>query len=238
MRKTVVSRLQHFDRAARSWPVVSHLAFCRCLVAGVLGLLVGCGMNPVADRVRQLKDSDERIRRQAASDLLAMKDQAKPAVGALCEALRDQDREVRRLACRALGQLAPESLDGLDALRETLGDDELPVRIAAAFAIQELAPTEESHTAVLIEAMKMGEGGVIVAVGGYGPEAAWAVPTLMALLQDQRPGIRRITADALRQIGSAAGAAEGALRQAAQSDEDDRVRDAAQEALAAISRSR
>jgi HEAT repeat protein len=122
----------------------------------------------------------------------------------------------------------------LDALSQTLEDDEQPVRIAAAFAIQELAPTEESHTAVLIEAMKMGEGGVIVAVGEYGPSAAWAVPTLVSLLQDRRPGIRRITADALRQIGSAAAAAKDALRQAAQSDEDDRVRDAAQEALRAI----
>ncbi len=83
--------------------------------------------------------------------------------------------------------------------------------------------------------MKMGEGGTIVAVGQYGENAVWAVPTLVSLLEDRRAGIRRIAADALRQIGPAAGAAEEALRRAAKHDVDDRVRDAAKEALAAVS---
>lgn len=200
----------------------------------ILCLLAGCGRNPVGELARQLQDSDVNVRRHAAAILVAMGQDAKPAISALSGALDDEDREVRRLASRALGHLGPEAKSCLTLLGRSLDDKELSVRLAAALAIQELDPSEKIHTKVLIEGMKMGEGGIIIVVGRYGEKAAWAVPTLVSLLEDRRAGIRRIAADALRDIGPAASAAEDALRKAAKDDVDDRVRDAAQEALAAV----
>lgn len=196
----------------------------------------GCGNNPVSGFAQQLHDQDVEVRRQAAASLVKMGRDATPAIEALGGALADKDREVRRLAIRALGQLGPESTSSLPMLSQSLQDKELSVRLAAAMAIQELDPAEKKHTAILIDAMKKGEGGTIVAVGKFGDRAAWAVPTLRSLLQDHRAGIRRIAADALHDIGPAAAAAEDALRRAAKDDTDDRVRSAAQEALAAVSK--
>jgi HEAT repeat protein len=213
---------------APAWP-----AWQRSII-GLICLLTGCGRNPVDELSQQLSDRDVQVRRHAAATLVEIGTTAKPAIAALSGALVDQDREVRRLASRALGQLGPEAKSSLTALCQSLHDDEMSVRIAAAFAIQELEPEEQTHTTVLIEAMKTGEGGTIVAVGKYGDKAVWAVPTLVSLLKDRRAGIRRIAADALGQIGPAAGAAEDALRQAIKKDADDRVRDAAQEALASV----
>jgi HEAT repeat protein len=195
--------------------------------------LIGCG-NPVDGLVRQLQDSDVDVRRKAATTLLQMRGEAKPAIPALTSALQDDDREVRRLASRALGQLSPEAASSVSALQRLLNDPEPSVRIAAAFAIQELDPAETSHRKVLIDAMKMGEGGTIVAVGKHGANAKWAVPTLVSLLEDRRPGIRRLAADALGRIGPAAADAQDALRQASSKDADDRVRDAARVALSSI----
>jgi HEAT repeat protein len=196
----------------------------------------GCSRNAVLGLMHQLQDQNVEVRRRAAASLLNMGRDATPAIEALGGAVADKDREVRRLAIRALGQLGPESTSSLPLLNQSLTDQELSVRLAAAMAIQELDPAEKKHTAILIDAMKKGEGGTIVAVGKFGDRAAWAVPTLRSLLQDHRAGIRRIAADALRDIGPAAAAAEDALRRAAKDDTDDRVRSAAQEALAAVSK--
>ena len=87
------------------------------------------------------------------------------------------------------------------------------------------------YVEVLRDAMRLGDGGVIVAVGRLGERAEWAVPTLVLLLADKRPGIRRISAEALQQIGIASEEAEAGLRRAAEHDADDRVRHAAQTAL-------
>ncbi len=118
-------------------------------------------------------------------------------------------------------------------MTEILDDSEWSVRLAAAFALLKIDPQSDAPHAVLIEAMRQGEGGTIVAIGKLGDRATWAVPTLTGLLKDQRPGTRRLAAEALTRIGPAARDAASGLR-AALNDTDDRVRAAAQEALAAV----
>lgn len=206
----------------------------RSVVLFALLWLAGCGSKPLKELTQQLQDDDVEVRRHAAASLVKLGHDAKPAIAALSGAASDKDREVRRLAIRALGQLGPESAGCLPALVHALEDQELSVRLAAAMAIQQLEPAETKHRTILIDAMKKGEGGTIVAVGKYGATAEWAVPTLTSLLQDRRAGIRRIAADALHDIGPAAAAAEDSLRRTAKDDADDRVRDAAQEALTAV----
>jgi len=93
-------------------------------------------------------------------------------------------------------------------------------------------PTK-SHIPTLVEAMRLGEGGVILKVGMMGPRAKWAVPTLVALLSHQRPITRAVAATALGEIGSGATQAETVLQRATK-DDNERVRQAAEEALRAV----
>ena len=206
----------------------------RWLLAGLLCALAGCGRNHVAGLAEALEHADVKQRRAAARELAELGTEAAEAMPALSKAINDEDREVRRLAIHAIGQIGPQADSYLAALVDALEDDELPVRLAAAFAINRIAPEEESHREVLIGTMRMGEGGTIVAVGQTGQRGAWAVPTLIELLRDERPGIRRITANALEQIGPAAADASEALQRVAQQDPDDRVRLAAEAALKRI----
>jgi HEAT repeat protein len=60
-----------------------------------------------------------------------------------------------------------------------------------------------------------------------------SVPTFTRLLTDRRPGIRRLAAEGLGKIGGASQTALPALRQALQ-DRDDRVREAATQAIELI----
>ena len=55
----------------------------------------------------------------------------------------------------------------LSAMKNALDDGELSVRIAAAIAINRLDPNDVDHQRVLIDAMKSGEGGIIVRVGQH-----------------------------------------------------------------------
>lgn len=208
--------------------------YVRWLAAFALLPIAGCSSDPVADSIAGLRSEDVQVRRAAAQRLIDLGDQAQPAASALNEALKDRDREVRRLAIHALGQVGASAESSLPALVAALDDSELSVRIAAAFAIQRVDAAEEGHQRVLIDAMKSGEGGIIVSVGEMEGDVAWAVPTLIDSLSDTRPGIRRITANALQQIGSAAAAAKPTLQRLAKSDQDERVRDAAQQALSAL----
>ena len=76
----------------------------------------------------------------------------------------------------------------------------------------------------------MSEGGVIVSVGRMQPSPTWAVPTLIELLDDRHPGIRRLAAETLGRINPGTAAVVSELQNALQ-DRDDRVRHAAQQAL-------
>jgi len=205
--------------------------FAKWLATTVLLAFVGCGTDPVAGLIGKLQDEDVDVRRAAAQSLLDMGLEAAPAAEALGQAIEDQDREVRRLALHAISQIGPQAAPYLPVMKNALDDGEVSVRIAAAIAINRLDPNDVEHQRVLIAAMKSGDGGIIVRVGQMSSNAVWAVPTLIKLLGDRRPGIRRITADALEKIGSAAIAAKATLIRVATNDPDERVREAAVRAL-------
>ena len=197
-------------------------------------ICAGCSSDPLPALTEQLGSDDVQIRRAAARELGEMGPAAAAAVGALQDAVDDRDREVRRFSSIALGEAGPAAKAAVPTLTRALSDDELAVRLAAAFSLEKLDAPSEVFSAVLTAAMRKGDGGVIVRAGALGRRAGWAVPTLIALLDDQRPGIRRIAANALQQIGPVAGGAVSALRRAVGQDQDDRVRTAAEQALAAI----
>jgi HEAT repeat protein len=189
-------------------------------------VLIGCGGGNLNQLVDNLTSDHVEVRREAIRKLKDMPPSQEEARQAIAEAVHDNDREVRRLACAALGEM--EQTDP-QILKGVLQDPEVSVRVAGAYALLKIEPGNSAAADVLRQAMRDGDGGVIVKVTQQGPAAAWAVPTLIELLQDRRAGIRRLAAEGLGRIGDPAASALPALR-TARNDEDDRVRDAATEA--------
>lgn len=197
-----------------------------------LAAAAGCGADEVSLLTEQLSSADADARAAAVRSLGELGTRAASAAPQVVTATRDSDADVRQGSCRALGDIGIADPAVLAALQESLEDAESSVQLAAAFALVKLDPEGRAYVPVLERTMRSGEGGTIVAVGQMGSSASWAVPTLIDLLKDRRPGIRRLAAEALGRIGPTPDAVT-ALERAAQ-DADDRVRAAASEALSKV----
>ncbi len=206
-----------------------------CTVSILISLIVvGCSGGRIHEALTHLTSTDVQLRRQAAQALFEMKPQREPVVSALTQAVTDSDAEVRRWVCRTLGELGDIAAPAVPVLETSLRDQETAVRRAAAFALQKLAPDSPGYQQELTDAMLAGDGGVIVALPKLSPKPDWAIPTLVNLLKDRRPGTRRLAAEALGEIGIPSPEVQPALKTAAAKDTDDRVRESAAHALQKI----
>lgn len=205
---------------------------CTPAVACELLLLVGCGSRTTR-LVAELQDPDPAIRCAAARALGDAPGDAATIVPALAAACGDEELEVRERACESLGQFGPAAEAGLVALEQALKDGQRPVCLAAAMAILRVAPGHEAAEDVVGHALRSGDGPVFLAVGRMGTDAAWATPTLVALLSDSRPAIRALAAHTLGEVGVADDRVFAALTRS-QGDRRPAVRDAATRALAEI----
>jgi HEAT repeat protein len=196
--------------------------------------LVGCGGDVVAIALRDLRSSEVATRRRAVEVLFEARPADPSVVTALADALNDADGEVRRAAARTLGVLGPPARDVIPRLEQTLRDPETGVRRAAAFALQQLAPETEAYRDELIAALRAGDGGVIVALPRLTPRPDWALEPLRELLKDRRPGTRRLAIEALAELKFDDPTLRPTLERLAQSDRDDRVREAARAALSRL----
>jgi len=181
----------------------------------------------------QLSSPDVEVRRQAVLTLYERHPERPEVVVALTDASDDPDAEVRRWACRTLGELGPVGQPAVPALEARLQDAETAVRRTAAFALQKLSPESTAYRAEILDGMRQGDGGLIVALGTLRPRPTWAVPALVERLGDRRPGLRRLAAETLGQLGDGSPEVRRALERL-QRDADDRVRGAAVEALARL----
>jgi len=188
----------------------------------------GCGTSDADQLLTDLKSADVKLRRNAARMLGDATSADDRTIAALTGALGDADEEVRRWSAQGLGAVGAKSSQA--ALEGRLKDDATPVRRAAAFALQRLAPDSTAYRTELLAAMKSGDGGVIVALAELQPPPLWATSTLVEILKDRRPGIRRLAAEALGQLAVDDPTVRAALEKA-QSDADDRVREAATKSL-------
>jgi HEAT repeat protein len=204
--------------------------FLLCLLFAACLTLSGCVDGDFGQLLTELQSEDVEVRRAAVRELGTLKPSQPEVQAALQKSIADPDREVRRLSCFALGEIGTADTGVLAA---ALKDAEMSVRLAAAYALLKIDSGHTDATVILAGAMLAGDGGVIVGVTKDGPRAAWAIPTLTRLLTDRRPGIRRLAAEGLGRIGSAAQIALPELRQALQ-DRDDRVREAATQAIKLI----
>lgn len=189
------------------------------------------------DQIRELKDPDPQVRRQAATGLASAQASARGAVPALASALEDADVGVRSEAARVLVELGPAAAQAVPALLKALGDESGVVRGRAARALwtitHEAAAAPEVAAAALLEGAKgsgealMPDVGLVDALASLGPPA---VPHLAAALQDSDSGVRWHAAAALMQLGRGASEASPALL-AAMEDAQWTVRNAAGRAL-------
>ena len=200
------------------------------LVACLL-VAMGCGSGRIDQLIQDLSSDDATIRRTSIAELAKIEAPPVRVRDACARAIHDTDRDVRRIALTTLGNNHGPEQQAL--LEQGLDDEELSVRMAAAYALMKVDSQHPGAIKVLRAAMKLGDGGVIVAIGRE--KYAWAVPTLIELLRDRRPGTRRLAAESLGQIGPAAAAALPVLQRAT-SDKDDRVRAAAAASKEAIER--
>jgi len=200
----------------------------RCVHVAVLTVvLAGCAPGP-ADWIQELKSQDVTVRRASAERLAEAAPTSPEVVAALGEATADDDSEVRRLACRGLGR--HRASGAVPKLEERLKDSAKAVRRASAFSLQLLAPDSTGYQQEFIAGMREGDGGLLVMIKGFEPPASWAIPVLLELMKDRRPGIRRLAIEALAEIAPAMEAPRKAF-EAARRDPDDRVREAASKAL-------
>jgi HEAT repeat protein len=205
----------------------------RCMLAFVIATLAGCGPGQVDRLLGELQSPDTATRRRAAQMLIELKPADSRVAAALTKATSDADLEVRRWSCRGLGELGTTSAQS--ALEGRLKDPEVSVRRAAAFALQQIAPDSTAYREEILAAMRTGDGGVIVALSRMQPPPLWATATLVELLKDRRPGLRRLAAESLGELRPDDPSAATALQKAT-GDADDRVREAASAALARIAR--
>jgi HEAT repeat protein len=193
-------------------------------------LLSGCSRDPIQASITQLQSPNAEIRQAAARTLGEQAVVDARAIEALSRAVADSDPEVRWLAIDALAGIGAAAMSSLPALAKALDDPDSAVRLRAALATERIDPSNASFIPVLTKEMRAGNGHVLLAVGAMGKDAAWAVPTLIALLSHQSPKVRALAAQTLGRIGPAAGDARTPLQRATH-DTDPAVQSAAQVAL-------
>ena len=181
----------------------------RSLAAGALGLLKPLPREAIGSLNAALRDPEPDVRTSAVHTMVRFGHQpgGGPAVApALLAALKDPDPGVRKAAAGAFRSMQEAPRGAIAALVEALRDPIAEVRAEAAFAL----------------------------MGFHSPPPREAVPALSAAFtQDQDRQVRINAARALGAMGPVARDAVPALR-AGLRDGDERVREAAAEALQTI----
>ncbi len=185
-------------------------------------------------------------RRQVAAALIyRMGPQAAPTVPALIEALREppadeDDVLFRRLAQLALAAIGPEAKAAVPVLIESLSSDEREVRGTACYALGKIGPAAAEAVPVLRQRLENVDDAARTAViwsllkisPGDAELEKTAVPLLAKALSHEEELVRAEAASALGGIPAAAEASViGQLKDLAEKDLSDRVREAAAEAV-------
>jgi HEAT repeat protein len=112
----------------------------RFAVMGLALFVAGCGTHKSTDDyLRQLKDADPVLRREAVREI-ADRD-ADLAIPALTESLRDENLYVRHDAAIALGKFGLSAAAAIPALTAALNDKEKSVRTSAAASLKKISPS-------------------------------------------------------------------------------------------------
>lgn len=198
-----------------------------------------CELGPAAqalipDVIRALAEEDWDLQWAAADALRAIASSDAAVLRSLLEAFDHPSPIVRSASARALAAAGAMAVRPLNALLLDASD---PRASLAAFALGEIGPAAGGALTNLRAGMRSGSeplaGCCAIAVVRIAAEVA-AVPYLVATLSSEDPAApRKAAAEALAELGPAAGAAIEAL-EALGDDEDFDVAEASAQALMAI----
>ena len=150
--------------------------------------------------IRDLKNEDSQIRRDAAVEILRLGPPAEKAIPALLEAMKDEDPIVRQNAVDAVAEIAEAAPGVIPALVQTLKDDDYLVRAKSAEALGNFGPAARQTVVPLLLAAKdekkLVRAFVMEALGKIGPPEK-VVPTLIEGLKDPEGIVRLRAASAL-----------------------------------------
>ncbi len=183
-----------------------------------------------ASIVRDLRDSDEEVRRLAVERVDALP--SEDAIRRLIECLGDSSWRVRKSSIERLVARS-EVADVANALVGALGDGENPGRRNAAvdalihFGERAIPALLAERTSYDVDVRKL----VIDALAGIADPST--SDSLLEMLEDSDPNVRASAADALGAIGGA-GVPQALIRKAADSCEDQLVRFSAIHSLNAL----
>jgi HEAT repeat protein len=183
-------------------------------------------LDPVEKAIKELKDPEAVIRREAAVALFDLNDTR--AVDPLIEALNDSDAEVRANAASALGWLKDKR--AVDELNVKLLIDEDPVvRSTAAISLGVINDSRSSEPLIraLDDINSRVQANAAISLGAHLKDPG-ALDPLIEILTDKESVVRSSSAYALGELGN--NKAASALTKA-QSDEDASVREEATVAL-------
>jgi HEAT repeat protein len=129
------------------------------LIAAATGYVWTEDKESVASLIRELKDSNPKVRVSAAEDIghrgAVRASDVKKAIPALVDVLKkDKDPTVRRAVALALGQVDPDPALAVPALVAALKDKAPPVRIASATALGQLGDNAKDAIPALQQAQR------------------------------------------------------------------------------------
>ncbi|MGB7443992.1 MAG: HEAT repeat domain-containing protein [Coleofasciculaceae cyanobacterium] len=210
---------------------VTLLCLSLCLLSSSNSWAQPVSTSQIAPLIRQLTDSDFRVRHDAADAVVKI---GSPAVPALIEALNDENKQVRWRAASALGDIGAEASSAVPTLIETLQDEDEYVRRIAAFSLGKIGSAATAAVPNLVEALHDSDLNLqsvaAYALGKIGSEDATAVSELIEALQNSKAEVRWNAATALGRIGAEPSSTVPALIEALQ-DKEKYVRRSAADAL-------
>ena len=200
--------------------------------ADALGMLGESAADAVQRLGEALRDDYEPIRLNAAYALGAI---GEPAVDTLIEKLTDENGSTRRLAAYGLAAIGEPAVA---ALSEMMDHENDAARVEATYALAQIGsgavPAVDALISHSTDSKVEVRRYIPEALGGIGPSASSAVPTLIEMLDnDEDVQVRFESALALAQIGPASSDAIPVLKSAL-SDRNRYVRDNSIHALKRI----
>lgn len=140
---------------------------------------------PKEEWARQLKDSDEKVRRKAYRALAYVPEDQNPPTGVYVALLKDEDPRVRADGAELLGTMGSRCKDTIPDLTAALKDKDATVRSKAAEALGKMPPDSKSAVPQLAEQLKdespLAVRGALAGLAGIGPDAKSAFDAIMDL---------------------------------------------------------
>ena len=223
--------LTHTNRYVRS---NSGGALANAVAAGGIPQSAAAAAVPIW--LEQLKDSDANLRYYAAWGLGAIREQPSLCIPALMRSLDDPVPSVQGASAKSLQDFGPAALEALPKLTNLFSSSDPNIRQAVAGALGAIGdgravPVLASGVQDPSDVVRIW---VVGALGSIGREPQICVPALLVALGDRNAMVRLKAAEVLGRFDKEAAGAVEALREAAEKDADERVRNFARQSLRRI----